>query len=95
MTKKDDLEQSTIEYDTKGIVEQKDNELKNRINKLYGDEPLETKELKEYNPKEIAQVRKKLLFLLAGVIIMGFVIIILLLHMIFLIKMNILFLKNL
>lgn len=60
------LMSSTIENNL-----QKDN-MDKRINKLYGlSDEIPQKELKEYDPKEIAKVRKKLLILLGVVISLG------------------------
>lgn len=57
----------------------KDQEMNDRINKLFGetkDSP--KKELKDYDPAELFKTRKKLLFLFVGVIVAGVIIIALL-----------------
>ena len=67
--------------DSKEDVIIKDNEINDRINRLYGlisDEPSEVHH--EYSPEELTLVRKKLVFLLGGVIVAGIIIIVLLLE---------------
>lgn len=65
--------------DTKEAVIEKDNEINERINRLFGESSKEEiKDIKDYDPKELATARKKLLFLFVGVIIAGVVIIVLL-----------------
>lgn len=74
-----DKEQRIV-VDSKADVIQKDNEMNDRINRLYGvstDEP--TRVSKEYSAEELASVRKKLMFLFVGVVIAGILIIVLLL----------------
>lgn len=56
--------------DTKETVNQENNELNARINKLYGMSNEDTQK-KEYDPAELQEIRKKLLYLLIGIIIVG------------------------
>ena len=56
--------------DTKETVNQENNELNARINKLYGMSSEDTQK-KEYDPAELQEIRKKLLYLLIGIIIVG------------------------
>lgn len=65
--------------DTKDIVEQNDDELTNRINKLYGISTNEEPH-KEYDPAELQEIRKKLLYLLIGVISAGVIVLIILIN---------------
>ena len=80
--KKQPEEQNFI-IDDKESVSLKDNEMNARINRLFGEEPnTQKKELKEYDPTELLQARKKLLMLFVGVIVAGLIIIVLLLMII-------------
>lgn len=65
--------------DNRESILEKDNEINERINRLFGESnTIQKKELKDYDPNELQNIRKKLLFLLVGVIIAGIVIIVLL-----------------
>lgn len=72
-SKKKDIEtkkeEQYFEVDTVETVNQLDDDLTNRINMLYGDSSSSSKPVKEYDPKEIAEVRKKLILLLIGLVI--------------------------
>jgi len=68
-----------LDTETKEDVLIKDNEMNERINKLFGESRIEEKKkLEDYDPNELADARKKLLFLFVIVIIAGIVIILLL-----------------
>lgn len=72
-------EKNSQEEDRKVIVDTKEDGLNERINRLYGlTKETPKKEPKNYDPKEIADVRKKLLFLLGGVVFAGIIIVFLL-----------------
>lgn len=62
-------EEHVVEVDTVETVNQMDDDLTNRINMLYGDSASSGQPLKEYDPKELAEVRKKLILLLIGLVI--------------------------
>lgn len=67
--------------DDKESVSLKDNEMNERINRLFGEEHITSrKELKEYDPAQLLQTRKKLLLLFVGVIVAGVIIIVLFLN---------------
>ncbi len=70
----------TFTVDTKDTVEQEDNELNERINRLYGLSTKPPKEEKHYDPKELEETRKKLILLLLGVILGGIIILLVLLN---------------
>lgn len=76
MDEKKNKKKEDIYIDTKEVVEQKNDELTERINRLYG---VSTQEeiKKEYDPKELEEVRKKLILLLLAVIVGGIIILIL------------------
>ena len=57
-------EEHVVEVDTVETVNQMDDDLTNRINMLYGDSTSSGQTLKEYDPKELAEVRKKIILLL-------------------------------
>lgn len=65
--------------DTKEIIKKENDELTERINRLYG---ISTKEEphKEYDPNELQEIRKKLLYLLIGVITAGVIVLIVLIN---------------
>lgn len=72
-------EEQKFIIDDKESLSTKDNEMNERINKLFGEENNRSqKELKEYDPAELLQARKKLLLLFVGVIVAGVIIIVLL-----------------
>ena len=76
---KDDKKEPVNIYTDIGDGETKDsNDLSKRINQLYGLEEKEEIKPKEYDPKELESVRKKLLFLLIGVVLTGIAIVLLL-----------------
>lgn len=62
-------EEQFFEVDTVETVEQIDDDLTNRINMLYGDSSSKGHVTKEYDPQELAEVRKKLILLLIGLVI--------------------------
>lgn len=66
--------------DTKDSIESKNDELTNRINRLYGISSDHEEEQKQYDPKELEEARKKLIFLLMGVVLGGIVIFIILIN---------------
>lgn len=66
--KENKVKKHIVEVETKEIIENNDNELNDRINRLYGvSSP--SKEEKQYDPKELQEIRKKLMLLLAVLII--------------------------
>lgn len=69
--KKEEHVKAEQEYtiDPKDMVEKEDNELNERINRLYGISEKPPKEEKHYDPKELEETRKKLILLLIGVIL--------------------------
>jgi len=69
-----------VVVDTMETVKQNDDELTNRINRLYGMTSEEIKEEKHYDPKELEEIRKKLILLLIGVIICGVVVLVILVN---------------
>ena len=64
--KKEEHVKAEQEYtiDPKDMVEKEDNELNERINRLYGISEKPPKEDKHYDPKELEETRKKLILLL-------------------------------
>lgn len=80
--KKEEHVKAEQEYtiDPKDMVEKEDNELNERINRLYGISEKPPKEEKHYDPKELEETRKKLILLLMGVILGGIVIIFILIN---------------
>lgn len=79
-TKKQPKEQEFF-VDDKETVITKDNEINDRINKLFGEtSDVSKKELSDYDPVELQQTRRKLLFLFVGVVVAGVIIIALLLN---------------
>ena len=67
--------------DTTEEVLEKDNDIKDRINKLYGISNDEAKkEVREYSKEELYSARKKLVFLFGGVVLTGIIIIFLLIN---------------
>jgi hypothetical protein len=78
--KEKDVTEHVVEVDTMESIEQSDNELNDRINRLYGFSSNTTKETKQYDPKELEDIRKKLILLLIGIIIFGVVTIVILVN---------------
>lgn len=73
-------EEHVVYVDTKETIEDIDNDLNNRINKLYGLSSTPDKSVKHYDPKELEEVRKKLILLLIGIIIFGVVVIVVMIN---------------
>jgi len=82
--KKEVKEQNSVEHvvevDTRETVEQVDNELNDRINRLYGFSSNTVKETKQYDPQELTEIRKKLILLLIGIIIFGVITVVILIN---------------
>lgn len=76
MTNRENKKLDNVVIDTKEVVDQKNDELTERINRLYG-VPVQKEIKKEYDPKELEEVRKKLILLLLAVIVGGIIILIL------------------
>lgn len=79
--KQNDNDGQKFIVDTKETVDQTDNDMNERINRLFGESTKEAKkEPKYYDPKELATTRKKLLILFVTVVLAGLVIIFLFLN---------------
>lgn len=73
-------DEEKIVVDTQDAVEQLDQDLNDRINRLYGIASSKDEPKKEYDPKELEETRKKLIFLLMGVILGGIVILLIIIN---------------
>ena len=73
-------DEEKIVVDTQDTVEQLDQDLNDRINRLYGIASSKDEPKKEYDPKELEETRKKLIFLLMGVILGGILILLIIIN---------------
>ena len=78
--KEENKEEHLVEIDTKESVELKDDELISRINRLYGISSDPIKETKQYDPKELKEVQKKLVLLLTGIVIVGVIVLVIIIN---------------
>lgn len=77
---KDEEIKHKVIVNDKDDVARMDEELNDRINRLYGLSNGPEVAKKEYDPKELEEARKKIVFLLMGVVVVGFIIIVMMIN---------------